>query len=296
MHLVYFGEILSLVTAVIWAFAVILFRKSGKAVHPIGLNLFKNLLAFILFIPTILLLRQPLLRHTGLTDSLILVLSGVIGIGIGDTLFFLSLNLIGAGLSAIVESMYSPFIILLSVLWLGEHLTIIQVLGTLMVVSAVLTTAQAKNGKVIRHRTLIFGIINGVLATVAMAVGVVMIKPILVRSSLLWATELRLLGGIIGLLIILSVHPKRRKILLSVTSRKVLGYTISGSFIGAYLAMFIWLAGMKYANVSIASVLNQTSNIFVFIFAAIILKEHITLRKTIAITLAVSGAFLVFIG
>jgi drug/metabolite transporter (DMT)-like permease len=59
--------------------------------------------------------------------------------------------------------------------------------------------------------------------------------------------------------------------------------------------MLIWLAGMKYAKVSIASALNQTSTIFVLLFAALILKERITLRKVAAIILAVAGAILVFI-
>jgi len=37
----YSGEWLALVSAVAWAVAVILFRKSSLTVHPIGLNLGK---------------------------------------------------------------------------------------------------------------------------------------------------------------------------------------------------------------------------------------------------------------
>ena len=71
---------------------------------------------------------------------------------------------------------------------------------------------------------------------------------------------------------------------------------ITASFVGAYLAMFFWLAGMKFTQVSIAAALNQTSNIFVFIFAALFLREPITSRRTIGIILAVSGALLVYFG
>ena len=52
----YLGEILSVVAAILWAFAVILFKKSGESVHPIALNLFKNIFAMALFIATILIL------------------------------------------------------------------------------------------------------------------------------------------------------------------------------------------------------------------------------------------------
>lgn len=291
----YFGETLSLLTAIIWAFAVILFKKSGETVHPIALNLFKNLFAMLLFLPTMLILKETLFRPVPLREYYLLMLSGVIGIGIGDTLFFKSLNLIGAGLSAIVESMYSPFIVSLSVLWLGEKLTVLQIIGTLMIVAAVLTTTKLKEKGKINHRDLLWGILCGVLATAAMAVGIVMIKPLLMRSPLLWATEIRLFGAAGSLIIITLLHPLRRRIVSSLFISRGWVYTVSGSFVGAYMAMFIWLAGMKYTNVSIASALNQTSSIFVFIFAAVILREPINLQRIIAIILAVSGAFLVFL-
>ncbi|MBU1707543.1 DMT family transporter, partial [bacterium] len=74
------------------------------------------------------------------------------------------------------------------------------------------------------------------------------------------------------------------------------GYTLSGSFMGAYLSMILWLGGMKYAQASIAAVLNQTSNIFLFIFAALLLKEPINLQRIVAILLGVAGAVLVTVG
>lgn len=292
----YLGEILSFAVAIIWAFAVILFKKSGETVHPIALNLFKNLLAMVLFLPTMFILNEALIRQVPYSEYVLLILSGVIGIGIGDTLFFKSLNLIGAGLSAIVVCMYSPFIITLSVLWLGERLTLLQVAGALMIISAVLSTIRVKKTGKISSRDLLWGIICGVLATAATAVGIVAIKPLLGRSPLLWVTEVRLFGGTLCLVLITLFHPLRRRIVSSLFTSSGWRYTISGSFLGAYLAMFIWLAGMKFTQVSIASALNQTSTIFVFLFAAILLKEPITLRKIVAIILAVSGAFLVFLG
>jgi drug/metabolite transporter (DMT)-like permease len=66
--------------------------------------------------------------------------------------------------------------------------------------------------------------------------------------------------------------------------------------VGAYVALVFWLAGMKFTQASTASALNQTSSVFVFIFAAFILKEPINMRRTIGIVLAVSGASLVMFG
>ena len=51
-----FGEILALSSGLVWAVAVILFRISGRKVHPIGLNLFKTVLALVVMAPTMLVL------------------------------------------------------------------------------------------------------------------------------------------------------------------------------------------------------------------------------------------------
>lgn len=292
----YIGEALSLLTAILWAFAVILFKKSGETVHPLALNLFKNLLALILILPTMWLFHETLAHNAPPSDYALLLLSGVIGIGIGDTLFFKSLNLLGAGLTAIVDCLYSPSIIGLSILWLGEGLTALQAVGAALVVSAVLTASLERGKSQISRRDLAWGIIWGVLAHAAMAVGIVMIKPLLERSPLLWVTEVRLFGGVMILCIILLFYPTRRAILSSIISRRGWRYTVSGSFVGTYLSMILWLAGMKYTQASIASALNQTSNIFIFILAALLLREPITARRVLGILLAFIGAALVSFG
>jgi drug/metabolite transporter (DMT)-like permease len=293
----YFGETLSFLVAIVWALAVVLFKRSGETVHPLSLNLFKNVLAIILFVPTIWIFGEALFRNAPVRDYALLVISGVLGIGIGDTLFFYSLNYIGAGFSAIVSCMYSPFLISLSLIWLRERLTTWQIIGAAIIIGAVLMTMQVRRRASIRKGRFLFGILLGMIAQAVAAVGVVMIKDVLVRSPIVWATEIRLIGGTIGLVIVFLILPRRKQIFRSlINTKKGWAYTISASFLGAYLAMLIWLAGMKYAKVSIASALNQTSTVFVMLFAAFILKEKITLQKVGAIILAVAGAFLVFLG
>jgi drug/metabolite transporter (DMT)-like permease len=292
----YLGQIFAILTAISWAFAVILFKKSGETVHPVALNLFKNLLAMVLLVPTIFLFGEPVRNLFDTDEYVLILLSGALGIGIADTLFFKSLNLLGAGLSAIVDCMYSPSIIILAFLWLGETLSIAQMIGIVIIISAVLTISKADNGKIITRHDLVSGIALGILAMATMAVGVVIVKPILDRSPLLWLTEVRLIGGAIILVIVLLFHPGRRRIISPRMDRRSWAYTIWGSFIGAYMAMILWLAGMKYTKASIAAALNQTANIFIFIFAALILKEPITPRRLAGIALGVSGAFIVMFG
>lgn len=287
------GEALSLLTAAIWAFAVVLFKKSGETVHPLALNAFKNILAIVLLIPTLWVSGQTLLVPASTNVYITLFLSGIIGIGIGDTLFFKSLNELGAGLTGIVLCMYSPFIIVFSYLFLSENLTNLQMTGALLIITAVLIATIQRKPEGVTRRNVVYGITYGILASAAMAAGVVIMKPLLDTYSVIWVAEIRLLGGIATLILILLFHPRRRMIMDSLIKTNNWHYVMGGSFFGAYVAMIIWIAGIKYTQASIASALNQTSTIFIFIFAGLILREPITLRRTIGIALAFAGAFLV---
>jgi len=290
----YFGEFISLGAALTWAIAVILFRKSGETVHPIALNVFKNTLAIVLLFPTIWLSGGIAFRDVTGYEYFMMFLSGALGIGLSDTLFFMSLNRLGAGMSAIINCLYSPFIITLSMIWLGESLSDMQLVGVAMIVSAVLT-ATTKKGARLSRTDLCWGIIFGILALAAMAVGIVMIKNILDKTPTLVASQLRLIGGMMALVIVLLLHPKRRRILGSLNSVGSWKYMLPGSLIGTYVTLVFWMAGMKYAQVSVAAALSQLSNIFVFSLAIVFLSEPMNIRRIIGIILGVSGALIVIL-
>lgn len=293
----YLGEILALSTAIVWASSVILFKKSGEKVHPIGLNLFKNVLAFVLFIFTMLIFDIGFFNPNVPLDHYNLIfLSGILGIGVGDTLFFMCLNRLGAGLTAIVDCCYAPIIIGLSFIYLGESLSWMQIFGVILIVAAILAATYEKNNHSLSRKDLVSGIIIGVAALFSMGVGIILIKPLLDSYSLIWISELRLFSGILFLIAVVILHPKRNPILKSILDAKQRTNMIVGSFLGAYLSMIIWIGGMKFTQVSTASALNQTTNMFIFIFAAIFLKEKITKQRTIGIILALIGAAMVTFG
>lgn len=287
------GEILALSCALVWSLSVILFKKSGEVVHPVALNLFKNVLAIVLLVPTIWIAGVVWPQGLSVTDYAIIFLSGVFGIGIADTLFFMALNRLGAGLSAIVDCLYSPTVIALSMLWLGETMSAWQLLGALLIVSAVLIATIEKPQAGISQRNFRWGVFYGVAGIVLIAIGVVMVKPLLEKLPLLWVTEMRLIAGTSVLLIVLAFHRARKEILRSLLSSQHRVYTLVGSLLGAYVAMILWLGGMKYTQASVAAALNQTSNVLIFVLAALLLREPITLKRSIGILLGVGGAYLV---
>jgi drug/metabolite transporter (DMT)-like permease len=302
----YLGEALSLISAVGWAFAVILFKKSGETVHPIALNLGKNCIGAFCFGVMICFSgfsnRAPDLFCSHLADCLgndvfiLLILSGVLGIGIADSLFFACLNLLGAGLSSIVDCLYAPFVILFAYIFLGESLTILQMAGVLLIAAAILFTTQIRNSEKIETKRLMMGIALGFLAMATMALGIIIMKPILALVPLSQVIFIRLIGGIAFISVSVLFYKNRRSILFSYFDKSRLKYTLSSSFLGGFLVLFMWMGGFKYTNASISSALNQMSTIFVFVFAAIFLKEAISREKLISFVLAITGAFLVTVG
>ncbi len=286
------GEILSLSSGLAWAVAVILFRVSGRRVHPVGLNLGKNVLGLALLAPTLLLLGQPLAPPVTAAKTGLLLLSGVLGIAVSDTLFFHALNRLGASLTAIVDCFYSPFVIALSFVLLGERLTLVQLAGAALVVSAVLTVSKEGKLERIEGKDLALGIVYGILAMFFVALGIVMVKPVLGEVSVLWATFVRLIGGTAALGLLVPVLRNRRAVLAPLFDRRNWRTLAAAAFFGSYLSLILWTGGMKYANASVAAILNQLNTIFVVVIAAVVLKERLTGWKVAAVVLAFVGAWL----
>ncbi len=290
------GAVLGLLTALLWAIAVIFFKKSGERVHAIALNLFKDVLAFVLFIPTALIVGQPLIVDASGKDWIMLAVSGVMGICIADTLFFYSLQLLGAGVSSIINCLYSPAVIFFSMWILDEKLTFIQAAGVGSIVLAVALATGSKQAEELSARRIALGLLAGIGAVTTTAVGIVLMKPVLEHSSVIWVSEVRLLFGIVALLLLLLIHPGRKSILASLLIRDGQRFTIWGSFFGAYLALLPWAAGFKFGQASTTSALQQTSYLLVFIMAIIFLKEKLSYWKAGGILLGMVGVYLVTLG
>ncbi|MBD3414787.1 MAG: EamA family transporter [Candidatus Aminicenantes bacterium] len=295
-NLLFLGKALALGSALVWAVAIILFRISGRSVHPLGLNLVKSLVSCALLVPTIWILHQPLFPSLPFQSYGLLLLSGVIGIALSDTLLFESLNRLGASLSAIVSCSYSPFVIIMASLFLLERMTLWQLVGVALIIAAVVLISHRNGVNTVPQKQLVAGIILGLLAMLAMAFSIVLMKPVLTHSSILWATLMRTVGGLALLFPVIQLHPRRRKIYQNILSTQNWKPMIPGSVLGGYVALVAWMGGMKYALVSVASVLNQTNSVFIFILGVIFLKEPATRKKVVALGLAFLGVVLVLLG
>lgn len=292
----YVGEACSLGAALVWAFAVIFLRRSGETASPFALNLFRVGLSSILLTVVLLLSGERLLGSATLGDLGWLTLSGVIGIAISDTLFHRCLNLVGAGINSIIDCLYSPFVVGFAFLLLAEQFGLVQIAGMALVIGGVLLTTQMVPPEGASHRDLVVGIFWGVGAMATLALGVVLAKPVLGHTSVLWTTTVRQILSFAFMAPVALALPKRRQYWSVFKPRKDWRFTVPGTVLGSFLALMLWLAGMKYTLAGTAAVLNQTSTIFILILAAVFLKEPFTARRWAAALMAFGGILLVTIG
>jgi drug/metabolite transporter (DMT)-like permease len=285
------GEVYSATCAFLWAVAVILFRKSGEKVTPVVLNLFKDVTGLILLCTTMLILSVEFFPAAQTAeDWIILLISGVIGIGIADTIFFASLNRLGAGRSAIVDCLYSPFVILCSLVHLDESFGPLLIVALALMVGAIfIGTWQPEKDKPEDVRQIRIGIILGVVSMACMAIGISMAKPVLDRADPWWACTVRMVSGTVFLAVIVAFTKHRKELKRVFIPSSLWKVTVPAAVTGAYLAVFFWIAGMKYTETTTASVLNQSSNVFVIFLATLFLKERLTVRKLIAICMGFAG-------
>jgi drug/metabolite transporter (DMT)-like permease len=291
------GELFALTTAVVWAAAVIFLTRSGESLPPLSLNFFRVVLSAVLLLPTMAILGQPLLRAgVPWQDYAQLAASGIIGIAFSDTLFHACLNRVGAGVTAIVDCLYAPFVALCAFLLLGEQLAPLHMGGMVLVVTGILIAGGHGRLPGTTGRTLLVGVLLGAVAMATVALGVVIAKPVLTRQPVVWATGVRQIAALAVLLPVVLVSRQRRQHFAAFRPSRSWRWTVPGTVLGSYLALMLWLAGMKYTNTGVAAILNQTSTIYILLFASLFLRERFSRRKATACALAIAGALLVILG
>ena len=292
-----YGKLLALLCPLTWAFAVILYKQSGETIRPVALNFYKTAISAVVFLPLILIFDGSLLPpEANWKDVWMLTLSGIVGITVADSLFFKSLNLLGAGLSAIVECLYSPMLIILSCIFLGEILTLRDSGGLILVITAILVATLRVKQTHAPPVDIFKGIVLGVIAMLALTSGVIFMKPSLDKMSLLWVTEVRMIAGTITLAAQLWFHRDRKTMIKSLLRKDTWRTAFPGTMLGNILAMIFWVGAFKLTQMNTAAILNQTSTIFIVILATLFLKEPFTLRRAFAVATAFAGALLVITG
>ena len=285
------GDFYAILTALCWSCGVIFFEIAGRVLNSLQISLLKNIVGVLGFISFIILQGDPFPDFIG-QEYFILIISGIIGVAIGDIFFLASLRRIGSSLSAIVSTGYTISIFILAFLMFGEVISFISYLGGVLVILGVVIGTIDRD----LERTpkeILYGVSFGLLANLCTAYSVLLLRPIMDVHPVVPIALIRFsIGMIISAFGILYLNGKlalRETILKGFSNYNLL----AGAFFGTFLSVIFWLAGFKYTLAGRAAIYNQLSTIFIILLASVFLNQQMTKRKWVAVSLALMGSFVV---
>ena len=261
------GIICALGASISWTYACFIWRTQTEKYKSVDINLVKNLIAFIIFLPIFISFSYS----TELKYILLLLLSGIIGIGLGDTFYIKSLQIIGTRKTLSVETL-SPLIAALSgEIFINEQLAIKSWIG-IIIISISLFVILTKKTNFIKQKSPFlaendFRIYKyPLLSVICAVVGGLFSRLVFLESNLspLHTTEIRLLGAIIFLMFI-----KRFRLdfyLRKLEKNQQKRFLVS-IFLGTNIGILLQQVVFKTLPIGIGWTLLSTSPVISLIFA-----------------------------
>ncbi|MAI38816.1 DMT family transporter [Alteromonas sp.] len=251
------GVFAALGTALCWAIAARLFSGIGNAFSPLTMNFWKGLISIAL-LSVVLIAVQPALFSTNAV--IWLLVSGFIGIGIGDTCFFKALQSIGDSQAVLVAETLAPlFTALFAMAFIGEWITWQQWIGVAVVLFSVDMVIKARK----RSATHVFatsGYLYGVGAALCQAVGAVVSRDILGSGDVDAASAafLRLVGGMVFVVPFIAVT-KTRWLPVITKGKRVWPAFVVATLLGTTAAIYLQMFAFAYAKAAVVQTLIATS-------------------------------------
>ena len=301
----YAGEIAATGTLICWAFGAHCFEAAARRIGPMSVNLLRLFMAFFMFCVALSLRgMQPIPLDFSATAWGWLALSGVIGFALGDFCLFRAFVEIGPRLTLLIFSLNAPLSAVLGWLWLGEQYGPWQWFGmvvTLVGIGWVIVERppedeplpDAAAPPVSRHRLVrklsLSGILLALGGTVGQAVGGVMSKHGMGEYDAFAATQIRVIGGIVGVSLLFCVLRRWKRAFRALGDRRAVTWMMLGAFLGPFLGVGLYLRAMQLTQVGVVATITALLPIVVIPLSMVIHKEHVSLR-------AVAGAAVAFCG
>ncbi len=292
-HLIGCGAALG--ASLAWAVGSILFRRIGDEASPLGMNLGKGLLGLALLGLALLVVGiDPISGR----DLAILAASGVIGIALGDSFFFMALVRMDPRLTLLLGTVGQVATVLMAVVLLGERpgwrtwAGIPLVLGGVTWVMAEQFLADDDKRRKLRFQGLIWGL----LASLCISGSFILAKLGLEEVSALQGTFLRFAFGMAGLALYGLLRGELGEWLRPFKSPQLLRRIVLAVLVVTFGGFWLTMAGYKYTDASLATILLSTEPIFILPLAWFFLKERVSWQAVCGAVVAVAGVVMILSG
>jgi len=298
------GELAALGAAVSWAVAPILYRRALFKTSPIQANIVRCASN-----AAVMLLILVALGKVGALASLpagvvaVTVVSGAVGLGIGDTLYLVGLKSVGVARAVPLAATYPLFSLVWATFLLHEPLTATAVLGAAVILVGIWLLSREKTGGTadakITRRLVTLGVAASLVTAVVWSVSVTLMD---VAVSMPGVSSLdanyaiitaRIASMALFLLLLAPVLDKTHGFL------KVKRSTLIELCVGGLVANGVGWLLMNYSFLNLAEAqavpISSTTPLFSAIAGFALLHEKITRNNTIGAVLIVAGIFLLFV-
>jgi len=294
------GELAALGAALSWTISAMLYRKALQQTKPISANIVRlscTSAILLVFLVAIAKLGVP----TSLQPEIVALaaISGVIGLGLGDTLYMVSLKLIGVARAVPITCTYPLFNLVWAIFLIGEKASLPLVLGAVIIVLGIwLLSHEKENHKEEGQSKLLFKGIAAALATavlwsVSIAMMDMAVKNTPSPDDAFVINTVRV-ATIAALLLALSPMIDRERNFLRMKRT-----TVAILIIGGIIALGIGWFFLAYSFITIpesqAVPISSTTPLFSTLVGVTLLREKVTARNVIGSIVIVVGIFLVFL-
>ncbi|MFA6148393.1 MAG: DMT family transporter [bacterium] len=283
----------SLLSACSWALGAVLWRKLGDRLSSYGMNLAKSAIGALCLGGVLLFTGAGPMDARAIAY---LALSGILGIAIGDTFFFLALMQLGPRRASLMGSLNPAVIAVAAAAFLGERPTPVAWAGIVAASFGVGWVLWERAPAVGGRESTSLGVRYGILSVLCTAGGVLLAKVGVVSVPAAHAAWIRLLAGTAGLVLWGASRSDLGRWVDPFRDGKLLAKAAAVAVIVVIGGFWLSLVALKHIDAAIAGTLNATGPLFILPMSLVMMKEKLSLRAVLGAGVAVGGVALILAG
>jgi drug/metabolite transporter (DMT)-like permease len=273
------GELVALLSALLWAVSSVLIAVGAKRLHVLPLNLVRCLISTTFFWAMLLFYGGFQALATIPSSAWPWLVVSVLGLlVVGDTFYFRSMELAGVSWAMPVASITPLWAVLLAWFFVEEPLTWSLFVGSLLVVLGIAfisrSTAQKAGGNPVDPKARRTGLLMALGVSVLWAVGQVALKPAAEGTPSVVVNSVRQPMAAMMLLAITLVRGRWRD--LQGLDRRSWAVIVAASLLGTGFGTLFFVMAIQMAGAGRTAVLSATAPMMAIPFAMLWLQEQPT--------------------
>lgn len=296
----YIAECSALAAALCWSFGGLLSTTPARALGAVRFNRIRLTIVSFVLIGVVLVTGSW--RTLGLHTALILILSAMIGVFLGDTLLYATLKRLGPRRTGILFTTNAPMTVIVGYFFLGESLPFTTATGCFLIMVGVMMAVFCGRRTLPKHTfeqiqgSLASGIVLGLLAAFCQAVAVLIARPIMASGvDAVAASALRVGAAALALNLLFLIQPTRSDQPVTPMTRRLMVQTGLSGMLGMALGMTLLLFALAHGPAGLVSTLSATSPVLILPILWVATKEKPAPGAWIGAFLAVIGMACIFI-